>query len=158
MKAKANIEISVNTGAGGHSLNAVRYAAYSLSGTNYVCIEPSGKGSVSVRFEPKAGRLPANFRAVFTAALADEKLREKIFDENRELREFMILKALAGQEPAKPAADSGLTPEQEKELDALIAQVEKEVKEESLPGTGDPMGIAKRWEDKNVNKKDRKKK
>ncbi len=158
MKGNDNIAISVKTGAGGYSLNAVRYAAYSLSGTAYVFIEPSGKGSVSVRFSPKAGRLPPGFPASFREALADEKLRERIFDENRELREFMILKALAGPEPAKPAADSGLTPEQEKELDALIAQVEKEVKAESSSSGADPLGIAKRWEDKNVTKNDRKKK
>lgn len=152
MKKKDVITIAVKTGAGGYSLDAVRYAAYSLSGAAYVFLEPSGKGAVAVRFSPKSSSGLAGLPAAFKAALADEKLRERIFTENRDLREFMILKALSGSEPARPAAaDSGLTPEQEQELDALIAQVEKEVKAEASSGKGgDPLGIARRWEEKNA--------
>lgn len=153
------IKVSIGSGAGEYALDAVRYAAYSLSAAAYVLIEPAGKGAVQVSFSERPGARLAGIEARFKQALADEALREKNFDENRGLREFMILKALSAAEPAKPQQDTGLTADQEKELDALIAQVESEIKEETSSGrSGDPLGIAKRWEDKNVATKNRKKK
>lgn len=153
------IKVKIGNGAGAHSLDAVRYAAYSLSAAAYVLLEPAGKGAVQASFSERPGARLAGIEGRFKQALADEALREKNFDENRGLREFMILKALAAAEPAKPQQDTGLTPEQEKELDALIAQVESEIKDETVSGgSGDPLGIAKRWEDKNVATKNRKKK
>ena len=74
----------------------------------------------------------------------------------------MILKALAYEDTPAAAQkeDSGLTPEQESELDALIAQVESEIKKESAgkTGAGDPLGITRTWEEKYGAKTDGRKK
>lgn len=152
------IKVKTGSGAGSFSLDAVRYAAYSLSAGAYVLIEPAPAG-VLVSFSERPGARLQGIEGRFARALSDEKLREKNFEENRGLREFMILKALSAAEPARPQQDSALTPEQEKELDALIAQVENEIREEAASGGArDPLGIAKRWEDKNVATKNGKKK
>ena len=89
----------------------------------------------------------------FLTALEEEKIRAAVCKSNLELREFMLLKALSYEERAPEPRDSGLSPEQEKELDALIAQVESELKEESKKASGrDPLGITKIWEEKNDSK------
>ena len=131
-------------------MEIVRYAAYALSGDFHVLVSPGGKGRVRVMLEPKAGA-GADACKRFQAELADEKLRAGLAADNKKLREFIVLKALSGvQEPAPADAGAGLTPAQEKELDDLIAQVEKEIKEE---GSGkkkgsDPLGITATWEEK----------
>jgi hypothetical protein len=144
-----------------NTLDAVRYAAYSVSGEAYVLIAPLPKGGASVEFTPKPGAAAgaAELKRRFLLELSDEKLRERISIGNRELREFLLLKSL-NYRPA-PAAqdDSGLTPRQEKELNDLIAQIEGEIKAESAKGApADPLGITSTWEDRYDTKNSRKKK
>lgn len=152
--------VSVRVSLSTYNMDAVRYAAHASSGAAHVLIKPAGPGAVAVEFRP-TGTVPGKkIAAAFRSELADEKLRASIHDANRELRDFMILKALSKEAAPPPARqdDSGLTPEQEKELDALIAQVESEIKRESTAGaTGDPLGITRTWEDKYGAKKSRKK-
>lgn len=139
-----------------YSLDAARYAAYALSAEAFVFISRAGAGAVAVSLSPKGGGAGAALKGRFLAELEDEKLREKISAENRELREFLTLKALSAPTPA-PVPDSGLTPEQEKELADLISQVEKEIKEDVRGGAADPLGLTSTWEDKYGAKKARKK-
>ncbi|MBU2573127.1 MAG: hypothetical protein KKH28_03505 [Elusimicrobia bacterium] len=180
MKKQEHEKNIVKVGLKDYDLDTVRYAAYAVSDAAYVFITPAGKGAVAVEFTPKhqpvtghqspvtghrspvtshrsqAGNLARRFRE----ELKDEKIRAAVFDANRDLREFMILKALSyGTAGAPPEQeDSGLTPEQEKELDALIAQVESEIKRESAgSGTKDPLGITRTWEEKYGAKTGRKK-
>ena len=151
--------LSVKVNAKDYDLDAVRYAAYAVSDAAYVFIKP-GVGGVTVEFVPK-NAAAKSISVRFKGELKDEKLRASIFDANRDLREFMILKALVYEEiPAGVRQeDSGLTPEQEKELDALIAQVEGEIKKESAGNkTKDPLGITRTWEEKYGAKNGRKKK
>lgn len=132
------------------SLCAVRYAAYAVSGRAHVFLEPLAGGRVRARFTPKPGsgaRTPELARA-FRLELADEKLRERVSDENRGLREFLTLKALNYQPQARAQEDSGLTPQQEKELNELISQIENEIKSETGGRKADPLGITSTWEDK----------
>ncbi|KAF0127699.1 MAG: hypothetical protein FD189_245 [Elusimicrobia bacterium] len=144
-----------------YSLETIRYAAYALSGGWYVLLT-SGKGRVEAAFSPKKGAaVPGRNRAAFAAAgagrsapglkklflreLEDEKFREKLFGENRELHYWLLKRAInhvPGGEKSKD--DSGLTPEQEKELEQLIAQVENEIKQ----GKGDSKDITRTWEQK----------
>lgn len=152
----ARTEVAVNLKK--YNLETVRYAAHAASGAARVFIKLKGPGTAVVEFEP-TGKLPgAKIAAAFRAELDDEALRARIWAANSELRDFMILKALSS-EPARPQQDdSGLTPEQEKELDDLIAQVESEIKQEAAAGaSADPLGITKTWEDKYGAKKTRKK-
>jgi len=155
-----NKTISVRVSLGEYGLDAVRYAAHASSGAAHVFIKLAGSGAALVEFSP-TGSVPAKkIAAAFRSELAEEKLRAAIYAANRELRDFMILKALSKEEAPVPAPqdDSGLTPEQEKELDALIAQVESEIKQEAAAGAaGDPLGITRTWEDKYGAKKSRKK-
>ncbi len=141
--------ISVDVSLKEYTLGAVRYAAYALSGSSYVFLRGPAAGRVTVEMRPKPGlsaavsSLPARLRL----ELEDEKLREKIFSGNKQLREFLFLKALT-YTPEQPAQDdSGLTPQQEKELNSLIAQIEGEIKTESAGGK-DPLKITGTWEEK----------
>lgn len=151
MKNKEYKTISVKVSFKGQGLDAVRYAAYAVSDAAYVFIAPAGGAAVTVELTPKTAAAAKGLARRFREELRDEKLRAAITDANRELREFMILKALSHEAaPVAGAApeDSGLTPEQEKELDALIAQVESEIKKESAGGGKDPLGITSTWEEK----------
>ncbi len=140
-----------------YSLDAVRYAAYAVSDEAFVFISTAGKDFVAVALSPREGAPLPRLKARFLAELEDEKLREAVSDNNRELREFLTLKALSAEKKPAPAPDSGLTQEQEKELADLISQVEKEIKEDARGGTADPLGVTSTWEDKYGAKKPRKK-
>lgn len=127
-----------------YSLQTIRYAAYALSGENHVLLA-SIKGRIAATFSPKAGGSAAGLKKNFLRELEDEKFRERLFEENRELHYWMIKRAI-NYVPAenKPKEEFGLTPDQEKELEQLIAQVESEIK----LGKDDPKGITKTWEQK----------
>jgi hypothetical protein len=131
------------------SLCALRYAAYAVSGRAHVFIKPLPGGRVRAEFSPKpgSGARPAELAAQFRLELADEKLRERVSEENQGLREFMTLKFLNYRPPAPAQDDSGLTPQQEKELNELISQIETEIKAETGGKKADPLGITSTWED-----------
>ena len=161
MKKQGNKTISIRVSLKDQDLDAVRYAAHAVSDAAYVFIKPAGKSAVALEFGPKSAPAAKGLVTRFREELKDEKIRAAIFDSNRELREFMILKALAYEDTPAAAQkeDSGLTPEQESELDALIAQVEGEIKKESAgKKTKDPLGITRTWEEKYGAKTDRPKK
>jgi len=126
-----------------YPLGIVRYASYALSGNLFVFIR---------KISPKKGKMDAKMvSADFKKNLEDETLRDFIWEANKKLREFLILKAITAQERApEPEKAEGLTPEQEKELEKLIAEVEEEIKKESsgAGGGGDPLKIKQTWEEK----------
>ncbi|MCX5785584.1 MAG: hypothetical protein NTX59_07835 [Elusimicrobia bacterium] len=143
-----------------HSVESVRYAGYSLSGEAYVLLKPSGRAETTVELAPKNGARAdsGGLKKRFLSGLEEENNREAVFKFNLELREFMLLKALSYEEKAPEPKDSGLSPDQEKELDALIAQVENELKEESKKASSrDPLGITRIWEEKNDSKRSKSK-
>lgn len=141
-----------------YPIEVVRYAAYAVSGSAYVHITAAPGGAV-VRLDPKPGRgLAAGAERLFRAELEDELLRARVAAGNRELREFLLLKAMNYRPPAPQPEDSGLTPQQEKELNDLISQIESEIKAETSKGAAsDPLGITSTWEDKYERKDSRKK-
>lgn len=133
------------------SLPAVRYAAYAVSGSAYVLLRTLPGGRVRAEFSPKPGAdVPAaELSRAFRLELSDEKLRERVSEENRDLREFLMMKALNYQPKQPVQDDAGLTPQQEKELNELIAQIETEIKAETgKAGEHDPLGITNTWENK----------
>lgn len=112
------------------SLETIRYAAYSLSGTAYVVLTSSVK-TVKVLFSPKGGIKTAELKRRFLRELEDERFREALFEKNKDLYFWMLKRAMNHvPEVTNRAGDAGLTPEQEKELEQLIAQVESEIKKE----------------------------
>ena len=144
-----------------YTLDSIRYAAHSLGGLAFALIKPLPGDKVQVDLSPKPG-LPAAKAAglarMFRGELEDEKLRERVSSENRELREFLLLKAMNYQPKPPEKDDSGLTPQQEKELNDLIAQIEGEIKAETAGAAADPLGITSTWEEKYDSKNGRKKK
>lgn len=141
-----------------YTLETVRYAAHSLGGAAYALLKPLPGGKVLVELSPKKGGA-AGLPGLFRAALEDERLRERVAAENRDLREFMLLKALTWRPRQPEKDDSGLTPQQEKELNDLIAQIEGEIKGEAgAAASADPLGITSTWEEKHDNKNAGKKK
>jgi His-Xaa-Ser system protein HxsD len=150
--------LSVKVDLKTYSLDAVRYAAYTVSDTAFVMVREAGKSRVAVDLTAKTGKPLPGLKARFLTELADEKLREAVSDNNRELREFLVIEALAPAKKPASSADSGLTAEQEKELEELIAQVENEIKKDALNDRKkDPLEITKTWEDKYGGGKKRKK-
>ncbi|MDP2866918.1 MAG: hypothetical protein Q8O90_11810 [Elusimicrobiota bacterium] len=143
-----------------YTLDSIRYAAHSLGGLAFALLKPLPGSKVLVDLAPKPG-LPAAKAAGlarrFRGELEDEKLRERISSENRELREFLLLKAMNYQPKPPEKDDSGLTPQQEKELNDLIAQIEGEIKAETAGASADPLGITSTWEEKYDSKNGRKK-
>lgn len=146
MKNDIAIEVKLSE----YKADTVRYAAYAVSGSAYVFLVPAGRDRVLVTLEPKPGRPGgAGLKKDFLRELGDERLRAAVTGRNGELRDFIVQRALSGAAPAPAAADSGLSEEQEKELDALIAEVEQEIKAETAGGKNrDPLGINKTWEEK----------
>ncbi|PIS46710.1 MAG: hypothetical protein COT17_07160 [Elusimicrobia bacterium CG08_land_8_20_14_0_20_51_18] len=135
-----------------YPLGIVRYASYALSGNLFVFIRKISASKAEISFSPKKGKMDAKMvSADFKKNLEDETLRDFIWEANKKLREFLILKAITAQERApEPEKAEGLTPEQEKELEKLIAEVEEEIKKESsgAGGGGDPLKIKQTWEEK----------
>jgi His-Xaa-Ser system protein HxsD len=124
------------------------YAAYKMSGNNYVQIEKKGKNEIKVILIPKnnSSLSTLKIKNLFLKGLKDEVIRQKISLHNIKLREFMILKGIYYQDKQVSDKDSGLTPEQEKELENIIAQVEQEIKSSSYKK--DPLGITRTWEER----------
>ncbi len=135
-----SIEISVDRKK--FSLETIRYAAYALSGAAHVVLTASGK-AVKASFLPKDGARAGDLKRRFLRELEDERFREGLFEKNKDLHYWMLKRAINYVPEQKSGADDvGLTPEQEKELEQLIAQVESEIKKE------DKRGITKTWEQK----------
>lgn len=158
MRNQKNSTVSVAVSLRDYDLDTIRYAAYASSGAAHVFIRLDKPGSVVAEFPPAGTVTGKAIAASFRAELADEKLREAVSDNNRELREFLVMKALTPEKKQAASPDSCLTAEQEKELEDLIAQVESEIKKDARSGRQeDPLGITKTWEDKYAGKKTRKK-
>lgn len=138
-----------------YSLPVIRYSAYLFTRDFYVQLK-AAKGFCFASFEPKNASVSlSSLKKDFFNELEDEKFRSALFDSNRKLREYLVMSALnyRPQESA-PAVQEGLTPEEEKELDRIIAEVESELKDEK--DREDPLEIKKTWEEKYGSKNKRK--
>ncbi len=132
-----------------YSLDDIRYAAYSVTDDAFVLLKKTNAKTIEIILKQKRGAGIKKTAKRFLEELKCEKIRSAIFKNNAELREFLILKALSSQKAPEPQNDdAGLTPEQEKELDDLIRQVEKEIKKESSGRKKDPLEINRTWEEK----------
>ncbi len=138
-------EISVKVGLNKYSLETIRYSAYSLTDEAYVFLRFAGRGAVEVKITPKSNANLNTLRKRFLRELEDEKLRERLFRENAALREFLVIKALT-DDGKVPKTEDGLTPEQEKELDELIKQVEEEIERENKKEGGKQVTMT--WEER----------
>jgi len=133
-------------------LEDIRYVSYLYTKDNYVFIDINNKNEVLVNIEPKFNSQKID-KKEFLKLLDEETKRSEIYKANMELREYIIKSSMC----YKPITDNnveGLTPEEEKELDKLIAEVEQELKSESVKE--DKLEIKKTWEEKYGDKNKRK--
>lgn len=142
-------EFSVKVSVRKYSPGNIRYSAYSVTDAAHVFLSFAGD-KVAVEMTPKKGFKAAEIKKRFLQELEDEKLRERLFEENRELREFLILKAMNEPRAEEKTGEDGLTPEQRKELDEMIRQVEEELESEEKSEKKDSRGIMKTWEEKHA--------
>lgn len=143
-------EFAINIDTKKYSKEDICYAAYKMSGNNYVRLEKNGKNEIRVIFIPKNNSHLSlqKIKNSFFEELRDELIRQKISMDNARLREFMMLKGIYYRD--KHEEGYGLTPEQEEELENIITQVEEEIKTVSYKK--DPLGITRTWEERYGNK------
>lgn len=141
-------ELSIQIDTKKYPKEDICYAAYKMSGNYYVQIEKSGRNKIKVIFTPKNNCHVSmlEIKSMFFKELKDESIRQKVSMYNAGLREFMIVKGIGYNDKQLSDEDSELTPEQEKELQNIIAQVEKEIKRSS--NKEDPLGITQTWEER----------
>lgn len=145
----------------GHSLDSIRYAAYTQTDIAWVYIaQPDANGKVELTFKLKQENCSVNVCENFMRALADEKIREKSSSENIEATKLILNKVMTStsvtdSSQSEDSSVSALTKEQEQELDALIAEVEKELQAEvsNMKKDDDPQNITKTWEEMNKEEK-----
>ncbi|HAM36517.1 MAG TPA: hypothetical protein DEB40_14520 [Elusimicrobia bacterium] len=144
-RSTARLEIPFS----GCSLEVVKYAALSLTGAAFVRIS-RGRTAVVVELEAKK---PANKKdleklaADFQDRIGMEAVRSDIAARDKGLREHIIRLALRGDTPVVEEPEIGLSEEQQKELDRLIAEVDAEIAKESSGKSPDPLGVGKTWEE-----------
>lgn len=144
-----------------NTLEAIRYAAYAQTSDCWAYISCLNDKEAEVSFFVKTGKEPGNVIENFLKELEDEKIREKSRKENISAEEYIIgnllkqtsVSAEDEECDCETSQDNALSPEQEAELDALIAEVEKELQSEAgdLNKDNDPQNITKTWEEMNKN-------
>ena len=109
--------------------DAVLTAAHVLSRKAEVWL---GEGEVELR--PKAGEASAAELEALAAEFAEEavtqELRRRVAETNRSVRDYLITQALvtaSGAQGNSQPAMGNLSEEQEKDIDQLIAEAEKEL-------------------------------
>ncbi len=153
-------QLTVRPDPSRYSPGVIKFVSYIFTGRAHVFIDG---GSVTLRFHKKLGlRDLKNEEVLFAGELEDQKIRSEIRRNNQSIREFIVRKALSGpifsyedeEQPQAQLPESGLTKEQEAELDKLIAEVESDISKETSKGqSSDPLGITKTWEEKHGKKR-----
>jgi His-Xaa-Ser system protein HxsD len=141
---------------------AIQAAAYTFTDRAFVRIAQDGADAVAIRFKAKTNAKDlVRLSDEFHNELLHEALRLKVSAANQKLREYIVTKALvsaaetqnavppaascapSAAEAAAPLVDEAL----EKEIDALLAEIEK-----AEPSGKDPLGVNVPWEEKHADK------
>ncbi|HAZ09055.1 MAG TPA: His-Xaa-Ser system protein HxsD [Elusimicrobia bacterium] len=172
MAAKRLKESKITVDLAVYPLEAVQAAAYSLTDRLFVRIARNGKGSASVVLKPKSGGDLEALAGEFHNEMLHETLRLQVSQANQKIREHIVTKALlsaqvpsveplaavaeaapATQQPCSeceaqkaPPASPPVDAELEKEIEKLLAEIEKG------DGGDDPLGVAVPWEEKSGGK------
>lgn len=126
--------------------DAVLAAAHALARNLRVWLKSDGRGGTLARVSPADGADALRDEA------AAQELRRRISTQTRPLREYIVTQSLlaAGGERQAPGGTAGpaLTPEEEAEVDRLIAEAEKEISEKvsKFEAAGEPEPT---WEERN---------
>lgn len=130
-----------------YSLEVIRYVFYTLSDRFWVIINRTGN-KIKVSMEPISEKNidVKKIKKEIEEEFKNESIRQKIWNENKDLREYLIQKAITYTPPTPKSSDEGLTPEEEKELEKLIKEVEEEISKEMKKEKKND--IKKTWEEK----------
>ena len=138
-----------------YGLESVYQACYAFLDRAYIRLEGDPQVEVKVIIRAKDDASPdfaKNIEGEFGNELLHQALRQKVASANQKIREYIITRALASAEGVAPSGGVPATPDQkepildaeiEKEIEKLLAEVEKEGAE------GDPLNIVVPWEEKN---------
>ena len=136
-----------------HALDVLEGAAHVFSDRAAAYLEEKGKDyEITLKALEKTTREALEALADgFLGEVLNQALRQKLLANNRSIIEHVIsramVSALADPAAGRPPADA-LTPEQQQEIDRLIAETEAEIAAlAKSKGGADPLGIAKTWEE-----------
>ncbi len=134
-----------------YDLEAIYKACYHFLENFYIRLEGDPQGTVKIFVRPKSGtQHDKDIIGEIQNELLHQSLRHKILKETQKLREYVIIKALSSAEGAPTSGDGNsggvaaspvLDPELEKEIEKLLAEVEK------ADSTKDPLKIGAPWEE-----------
>lgn len=169
MAKQATKDVRIEVDLSLYPLEAVQSAVYTLSDRFKGTISRKGKEAVSVALTPKSEGVSAGAADLFGEELLHEALRLQVSQANQKIREYIVTKALVSAQvpsvlppatpaPAAPAAQEScpeceaqqapaaapapVDAELEKEIEKLLAEIEKG------DGAADPLGVAVPWEEK----------
>lgn len=160
MKKKG--EVSLTLAAAEHGREPILLAAFLLTDRAWATLSGAGAGRLRVVLRPKA---PTDLQALeeeFLGELETQKLRWAILKDNAVVKDYVARQAVllfqgiqipapsAAPAPA-PAPAETLTPEQQAEIDRLIAEVEVEIKDIKSKKL-DPQNVSATWEEKHTGK------
>lgn len=130
-----------------YPLEVIRYVFYTLSDRFWVIINRTDdKIKVGLESMSEKSTNIKKLKEEIEEEFKNELIRQKIWKENKDLREYLIQKAIIYTPPAPKSSDEGLTPEEEKELEKLIKEVEEEISKEMKKEKKND--IKKTWEEK----------
>lgn len=152
MKPKRRPEASLEVDPEIYPLEAVEAAAYAFTDRAFAAIARAGK-SLRVTLRPKNGTAPETLEGEFGNELLHQTLRARVSRENAKLREYIVTRALVSAQPVEaecadcaapppPAQAPPVDAQLEKEIETLLAAIEKQ------EGAEDPLGVIVPWEDK----------
>ncbi|MBI3297199.1 MAG: hypothetical protein HYZ75_03480 [Elusimicrobia bacterium] len=109
--------------------DAVLGAAHVLARRMRVWLRPDGRGGTQARLaNAEGGRLKAaTLEALFLDEAAAQELRRRSGAANRALREYIVTQALLSAGRERRDLPPALSPEEDAEVDRLIAEVEGEL-------------------------------
>ena len=158
MKKKDAVSFTLSTAE--HGREPILLAAFLLTDRVWAALSGAGAGKLKVVLRPKAPLDLKDLEEEFLAELSTQKLRWAILKDNAVVKEYVARQAVllahghaapaAPQAPA-PAAPEALTPEQQAEIDRLIAEVEVEIKDLKAKKL-DPDNVSATWEEKHREK------
>jgi len=132
-KDKNTLEFTINTKI--YSVTAIYQTAYLFLDKVYVYLDGDPSKEIEVVFKAKEDKLDLEKIAdEFYNELLNQLLREKVSSTNAKIREYIVSQALYKAVP--------------NEVDELLKEVEEEDWQE------DPLGIAKTWEEQNLESED----
>lgn len=136
-----------------YSLEALYKACYPFLERAYVRLEGDPAKDVTVVMTAKpetSDETLARMADEFHNELLHHALRLKVASSNQKVREYILLRALSSAEGGQPAAAPAPAPvlddALEREIEKLLAEVEK-------GASADPLKIAVPWEEKNKKSK-----